>query len=132
MQFNRVMIIDDDEIDLFIIGKMIKQCNFSDEIIAKNNCKEALNFLSKECKNSMNLPDFIFCDLFMPLQNGHDFLEEFSKKSKVVKSKCKVIIVSVIINEEVIQKLLKNDYVYTFLQKPLTVKALNALAQLNS
>jgi CheY-like chemotaxis protein len=86
--------------------------------------------LSNECKRKEELPDFIFLDLFMPIQSGYDFLEAYSKKSKAIKSKCKIIVLSILINEDDIQELLRNPDVYTLLQKPLTEESLNALKEI--
>lgn len=130
IKFNCAMIIDDNEIDIFVSKQMIELCDFSNKIIAKKNCAEALDFLS-ECKRTEELPDFIFLDLFMPLQNGYDFLESYSKKSKMIKNKCKIIVLSVLLNEDAIQELLKNPNVYTLLQKPLTEESLSALKEIH-
>lgn len=132
IRFNRIMVIDDNKIDLFISQKIMEAVNFSKEILLKETIVSALDFLSNDCKTKKELPDFIFLDLFMPGQTGHDFLEAYAKKSKMIRDKCKVIILSVLIHEDEVQRLLKNKDVYTLLRKPLTIESLNALKELNS
>lgn len=121
------MIIDDNEIDLFIGKKVVELYGFANDVINKNNCKDALNYLSKECNSKQELPDFIFCDWFMPIQNGQNFLEEFAKKPEKIINQCKVIILSTLIDEKEIQELIKKKHVYAFLQKPLSENSLKAI-----
>lgn len=129
MQFNRVMIIDDNDIDIFICKKMIEYYNFANEIIIKKSCAKALDFLLT-CNSTEDWPDLIFLDLFMPVQNGYDFLEAYSKKSNAIKNKCKIIILSVLINEKVVQELCKNNNVYKFFPKPINKDSINTLKEL--
>lgn len=132
IRFNKVMIIDDNKIDLFICQRMLEIASFTKEVVYKATSAEALFFLTNECKTKDDLPDFIFLDLFMPRETGHDFLEAYSKKSKMIRDKCKVVILSVLIYESEIQRLLRNRDVYMLLRKPLTLESLSALKELNS
>lgn len=131
-EINKVLLIDDNEIDLFLCKKLMELYEFSNQVVVKKSCKEALNYMSQVSDNIEELPDFIFLDLFMPVQNGYDFLKIYSEKSLAIKSKCKVIVLSVIINEDEVQKLAKNKDVYTLLQKPLSKEALSGLTELHS
>lgn len=130
-KIRNVLLIDDNETDLFISEKLMEQYGFSNKICKKRSCAEALDYLTNECSNKENLPDYIFVDLFMPAEDGYFFLDAYSKMSKLIKKKCKVIILSILINEEEAQKLLKNKDVYTLLQKPLTKESLDALKELH-
>ncbi len=132
IRFNKVLVIDDNRIDQFICQKILEIASFTKEIILKNTAVDALEFLSDECKTRDDLPDFIFLDLFMPTQTGHDFLQEYAKKSKMIRDKCKVVILSILIYEDEVQRLLRNPNVYMLLRKPLTLESLSALKELNS
>lgn len=130
-KIKNVLIIDDDQMHLFLSQRIIEQCGFSDNIHTSKSCAEALKYLTTECTSIDDFPDFIFLDLFMPLQNGYDFIDAYIKKPKTIKNKCKLIILSVLINEDEIQKLSRNQDVYTLLQKPLTKESLSALTELH-
>lgn len=130
-KIKNVLIIDDDHMHLFLSQRIMEQCEFSENIHTSKSCAEALKYLTTECTSIDDFPDFIFLDLFMPIQNGHDFIDAYIKKSKIKKNKCKLIILSVLINEDEIQQLSRNQDVYTLLQKPLTKESLSALTELN-
>jgi CheY-like chemotaxis protein len=131
IRFNKVLVIDDNPIDIFIFQKILEIASFTKEVIIKTTAASALEFLS-QCKTKDDLPDFIFLDLFMPTQTGHDFLRVYAKKSRMIRNKCKVVILSILIYEGEVQNLLKNPNVYMLLRKPLTLESLNALKELNS
>lgn len=131
-EIRKVLIIDDCEIDRYVIKKLMERNNFSKDIITASSCKEGLQYLSKECVLAENLPDFIFLDLFMPVETGYDFLKIYSKRSQILKKKCRLVILSVLINEENAQVLLNNPDVYTLLQKPINEESINALKELYS
>ena len=131
-KYKCILLIDDKEVDTFIAKRTMELHHFSDNIIIKQSCTEALKFLSEKFKNQNDFPDFIFLDLFMPVQSGYDFLDAYSKIPKRKKGKCKLIVLSVQINEDKVQNFLKNQDIYTLLQKPLTKGALNALTDLQN
>lgn len=74
---NYVMIIDDSKPDQFLSKFIVEQHNSSAEISQAYDGLEALEILDQSKKQ----PDVIFLDINMPRMNGHEFLEEYSKRS---------------------------------------------------
>jgi len=77
-----IMIIDDDEVDRYLLKRTIKKLDVATEIFEAGNGKEALDFLSNYEENSQKYgndfpPILIFLDINMPIMNGFEFLESF-------------------------------------------------------
>lgn len=56
---------------------MIQKLNLTNKLVIKNNGKEAIDYLKAQSPTSM--PTLILLDIDMPVMNGYEFLEEFSK-----------------------------------------------------
>lgn len=125
--YERVMLVDDNEIDNFISKHIIEVTGFSCSTVVKNSGKGALNYIEENINDFNKLPELIFLDINMPIVDGFIFLYEFQKFPADVKGKCKVIILSNSDNKKDIDKIVNNDHVIKFLTKPLTEPALNEL-----
>jgi CheY-like chemotaxis protein len=75
-------IIDDDEVYVMGIKRMLAKTNLSDTILVFENGLKALNYIS-DSTNTM--PDTILLDINMPVMDGWQFLEGFSKIKKLIK-----------------------------------------------
>lgn len=74
-----VCIIDDDPTHVFITKKYIELSGQVDKILVCKNGKEAFNTLQSLVTQKENLPKIIFLDLNMPVWDGWQFLDEFTK-----------------------------------------------------
>ncbi|WP_111707421.1 response regulator [Lutibacter citreus] len=66
----KILLIEDDMIEVMKFNRTVTKLNLSHEIIEANNGEDALQFLSKK----VGLPDIILLDLNMPKLNGIEFL----------------------------------------------------------
>lgn len=78
-----VLIIDDSEIDRYILSRQLKLVGI-EKIFEYEDGSEALAFLSAYETNKAQYPDkfppiVIFLDINMPLVGGFEFLEEYNK-----------------------------------------------------
>ncbi|WP_347924017.1 response regulator [Pontimicrobium sp. SW4] len=75
----KIMLIEDDMIEIMKMNRTIKALQLEHEIIETNNGEDALNLLSKK----INLPDIILLDLNMPKVNGIEFLSILKKDEQL-------------------------------------------------
>lgn len=115
-----VMLVDDNDTDNFISKRIIEITSFADRVEVKNSGKSALDYLTFNQDAPENLPSIIFLDINMPVVDGFVFLYEFEKFRELVRTKCKVIILSSSDNKRDIDKIVNNNYVIKFITKPLT------------
>lgn len=126
----RILCVDDDPITLMLCKKVIQKSNFSKEIDTAINGENALNYFENLITTepiSSNYPQLIFLDLNMPVMNGWEFLDTFSKNQYLKFSKIKVIVLSSTIDPEDIQKSKQYPMVIEFLSKPITTEILEIL-----
>ena len=126
-QTNRVLIIDDNDIDNFITQRVLNKANFTKQVNICTSGAEGLDYIKKNINDLDNIPDVIFLDLNMPVVDGFVFLFEFEDFPERIKKKCKVIVLSSLLNKDTINKVLRNEFVTDFISKPLTQVALTRL-----
>jgi CheY-like chemotaxis protein len=122
-----VMLVDDNDTDNFISKRIIEITKFAKRVEVKGSGKSALDYLKEFQNDPANLPSVIFLDINMPIVDGFVFLYEFEKFSELVRSKCKVIILSSSDNKRDIDKIVNNNHVIKFITKPLTETALDEI-----
>ena len=120
-----VLLIDDNDIDLFINKKIIEFNNFSNKLISLSSSKEALDYLQTVDKGA--LPQIIFLDLNMPLSDGFQFLSEFSKLADHIRTGVSIVILTSSNNPNDKDKVEKNANVLYFLSKPLNEEKLQII-----
>jgi CheY-like chemotaxis protein len=74
-----VCIVDDDSIYVMLAKRQISLNQLSDDVCEFSEGREAYQELKKRIDNGEQIPDVIFLDVNMPIWDGWDFLDEFSK-----------------------------------------------------
>ncbi|AOM75893.1 response regulator [Pedobacter steynii] len=123
-KYKRVMLIDDNEVDLKINSKIITISKLFDEIILCQSGEEALTYLNRNLQEEDKLPDFILLDIQMPEMDGFEFLEIFKQLPALITEKCIVAILSSTLDFGDIKKAEANPYVIRLFKKPLFPKEL--------
>jgi CheY-like chemotaxis protein len=126
--FGSVLIVDDSEIDVLVNRRLMEITRFAGQVVIAHDGAEALNYLEKECRTAAEAPDWIFLDMHLPVLSGIEFIEAFKRLPDAIRTKSKIIILSVLQKPEMLEEILQNDFVYGRLDKPLTQQALNQLA----
>lgn len=122
-----VLLVDDNDTDNFISKRIIEITKFAKRVEVKSSGKGALDYLKQYQNEPENIPNLIFLDINMPIVDGFVFLYEFEKFNELVRSKCKVIILSSSDNKRDIDKIVNNNHVIKFITKPLTEIALDEI-----
>ena len=127
-----VMLVDDNDTDNFISKRIIEITKFANRVEVSNSGQAALEYLRANEKNLDNIPNIIFLDINMPVVDGFIFLYEFDKFNELIKSKCKIIVLSSSDNKRDIDKIVKDSHVIRFITKPLTEIALDEINIFNN
>lgn len=124
-------VIDDDEMYVFAVKKLIKRVDLTDQTIYFENGKLALNYIDQCINQSALLPEVILLDLNMPVTNGWQFIKEFKKLKTKIEKKITIYIISATVNEEEIKRAKEIEEITEFVCKPVTLagftKILNAM-----
>jgi CheY-like chemotaxis protein len=113
-------LIDDDDIFVFLTKKAIEQTKLVELIKVFENGLDALNFL-KENKHNVNaLPEIILLDLSMPIMNGWQFLEEYTKLHPTIGKNITIYICSSSISHDDITRAKAINEVSDYIIKPIT------------
>ena len=130
--YERVMLIDDNEIDNFINQKMMEGCNFAENLYIHTSGRSGLEFLRNLASNKeilpKMLPQLIFLDINMPVMDGFQFANEFDKLGKDVTENCKILMLTSSINPEDIENSKRSPSVIRYLNKPLSHEVLLSLS----
>lgn len=119
-----IMLVDDNEIDLFINKKLLVVEEVSKNHIAFDSPNVALDYLNDNITMPYNLPDIILLDIHMPEMNGFEFLHYFSEMALPDKDKIMIYILSSTGDPGDIEKGRKNAFVKDVLFKPLDIRLL--------
>ncbi len=123
-----VYIIDDDPIYLYMLDRIIRECNFSKDINSFDNGKPAIEALGNTNLSTNEIPDVIFVDLSMPIMNGWEFLDKLEATGVLKKKEIKIVLVSSSINPREIELIKKYPIVTKYIVKPITPSDLEALS----
>ena len=126
--FGCVMIVDDSEIDVLVNRRLMELTRFAGSIIIARNGAEALNYLQTECLAPDSAPDWIFLDMHLPVLSGPGFVEAFKELPENIRKKSRIVVLSVLQQPELLEEILRNDFVFGRMEKPLSQQALAGLA----
>ena len=117
--FKKIMIIEDDSIDRYILRRSLIKAKIAQEIVEAATGIEALNILTGYSINKKELPDLIFLDMNMSVLGGFEFLEVLNQLSREYKTRCLVVITTALKNASDEKQALLYDNVIGYFEKPL-------------
>jgi len=123
------IVIDDSELDRFVIQKVIEHTDKSLSIKTYQNAQHALEIIGNHSQDDKR-PAIILLDLHMPGMNGFEFVEEFEKFPPEVQNNYLIIILSILSSTRItfdINSKLINGKINNIVEKPLTIEKLLSL-----
>ena len=124
----KLLLIDDDEIASFLVGKLIKKSQVVNEFIVRENGKDAIDFL-RTLENEEDFPDLIFVDLDMPVLNGYEFLALYQSEFWTQYPDTRVIMLTSSQRKLDWNKAMQFDCLVDFIFKPVTREYLEQLTE---
>lgn len=132
--YDRVLLIDDNELDNFINQKILESELFAKKIYVNTSGTSALEFLKNmytgaagSAKNDY-FPEVIFVDINMPLMDGFQFINHLQKMDADLLKDAKIVILTTSLNptDKVKAHEISDDIV--FMNKPLNRHLLESIA----
>lgn len=123
MMDNRInlLVIDDDDINIFIIKKIVEKTGYNVNMVSKANGLLAIEFL-KETLAQESFPQLILIDINMPVLNGWEFLDAYEELH--VTQRVDMYMLSSSVYENDIEKAKTFAKVKGFISKPLSIERL--------
>ncbi|MFN0291817.1 response regulator [Pedobacter helvus] len=120
-----LLVIDDDDINIFIISKIVEKTGYDVEICAKHNGQLAIDYIKDLLSNNQPLPHLVLIDINMPILNGWEFIEAFEALNIPATNDMYMLSSSVYEND--IEKAKSYKSVKGFISKPLSIDRLKEL-----
>jgi len=128
MIIKNVLIIDDDDLSIFLMGLAIDEMDFIEKYESVHSGWEALKFF-ENCKRSV-APEIILVDLNMPEMDGYEFIQHFEEKFAKNFPGTKLIVVTSSQRESDKVRSLAFDSVIGFINKPLEEKEIKKILEI--
>lgn len=117
-----LLVIDDDDINIFIIKKIVEKTGYNINMVAKTNGQLAIDYLNSLSENNESFPQLVLIDINMPVLNGWEFLEAYDKLG--VAQRVDMYMLSSSVYENDIEKAKTYKTVKGFISKPLSINRL--------
>ncbi|MFT3793138.1 response regulator [Flavobacterium sp.] len=124
-KFALTYVIDDDEIFVFVLRKLLQKTQHFEEVVNISNGSDAIEVLVNQFAKDETVPSLIFLDLNMPVLDGWQFLDEVEKLP--FKDRLRIYIISSSIDAREIEKAKEYSTVKSFVSKPVTLDWLHSI-----
>ncbi len=121
------IIIDDTELDHFIARKMITNANNAFKVKSFLDASQALAYIVADNYDACIKIILIFLDIYMPLMNGFEFVEEFEKLDKAIQDKYYIVALTSSIEMSDINRIRSYPAVKGKITKPLMAEDIRVL-----
>ncbi|WP_419802431.1 response regulator [Mucilaginibacter sp.] len=125
-----VLIIDDSKEDCYLIEKRLKALNPEVKVFSFLGAKEAYNFIKDISLNKLDVAkNIIILDIYMPLMNGFEFVEEFENLPANVQECFTICALTSSISKNNMERIISYKSVKSFLEKPIKTESLLQLIE---
>ena len=121
--------VDNDEVYLFLIRKVIEKRYKGNTILEFYNGLEAIEFIKENIKEKRLLPDIIFLDINMPVMDGWEFIESFKRIKQEIPKPITIYMVSSSVDDADLDRAKNIKEISEFICKPMTIEKVNAICE---
>lgn len=125
----KLVIIDDDPVDHFIMKHMLYGKNYFDTTTFTAEGPLVLEYLKFYQDEPEKLPDVIFLDLNMPVYNGWDFLNEMKELEPSLSKDIKIYVITSSVRTMDVEQVNKYPFVSSFISKPIQPYIIEQIAK---
>jgi CheY-like chemotaxis protein len=116
---NCVLLVDDDNVSVFLSEKFIRSLDITHEIKIAPNGEMALKYLLECSSFGEPFPELILLDISMPVMDAFDFLQAYGNMNSDTIPKIAIAILTTSSNPRDIERL-TNFGIVDYINKPLT------------
>lgn len=131
MAHAKIMLVDDDDISLFVTQHLLKKMGFSSGSILMPSGFTALEYIKENLNYIDKIPDIIILDIDMPLVDGWDFIDEFKKIKQHITKEVKIYVLSGNNFDVMGKKYVQSGIVIKCFTKPLKIHDLEDILHKN-
>lgn len=119
-------IIDDDSVYVNLVKKIIETKKLCQNLLVFSDGKQSIDYFEALLQNleAENIPEIIFLDLNMPVMDGWEFLERFTKIKNKLGKVITLYVVSSSINPLDVDRAKSLTSVHDYLIKPVNISEL--------
>ncbi|MFN3404943.1 MAG: response regulator [Cytophagaceae bacterium] len=128
-KLSKILLVDDDNINNYINKHLILKAGFAQEVNIVLNGEEALNYLKSQDAEGHEMPELLLLDINMPVMDGFEFLEAFTKQTIKGSENIKIVMLTTSTNPNDTGKIKDTLIVKDYINKPLTEGKLNDIVQ---
>lgn len=122
-----LLLIDDDELTLFIINRFMLKHQFVENIISVKNGREAVDYFEKLAAGDGPAPELIIMDINMPVMTGWEFLDEYSQRFQPLFPATRICVLSNSLFVEDAIKAKSYSACISYITKPLSTTKITRL-----
>lgn len=120
-----LLVIDDDDINIFIIKKIVEKTELAINMVSKSNGQQAIDYIKETTDSAAQFPHLMLIDINMPIMNGWEFVEAYQMLN--IQHNVDMYILSSSVYENDIEKTKSYTSVKGFISKPLSIERLKEL-----
>ncbi|MFM6975690.1 MAG: response regulator [Sphingobacteriaceae bacterium] len=124
---NLTCIVDDDEIFVYAMKKLISLRNLCNEVMVFNLVEDAITYLKKHQSEPSLLPEIILLDINLPVMDGWDFLTEYKELNPLLVKKPAIYMLSSSSNPADQKRAEDTPYIKGYFVKPLSKEAFSTV-----
>ncbi|MFM6954489.1 MAG: response regulator [Sphingobacteriaceae bacterium] len=124
---NLTFLIDDDEIFVFAMKRLIELKKLSKEVHHFATISEAIQYFDTHKKEPSLLPDIVLIDVNLGSETGWEFIDRYTQLSKELAKETNIYMLSASTADADIARATQHPHIKAYLNKPLSKDSLELI-----